>query len=231
MTKPKVFIGVGHGGKDPGAVSGGLYESLINLTVALACKDELERCGVKVGISRTINEDDKLLEEISEANAFKPDLAVEIHTNSGGGSGFEVYRQTSIAYGDQSLRLARALETRVKAMEIHSRGVKTKLMSNGKDWFGWLREVKAPAVLCEGFFIDNPADQAVFDDVADQQQLGIQYARGIMDYLGWPALKPKDRLYRVQTGAFSSRSNAEAYAESLRAAGFPAIIKEEAKNK
>ena len=116
-------------------------------------------------------------------------------------------------------------------MGIHSRGVKTKLMSNGKDWFGWLREVKAPAVLCEGFFIDNPTDQATFDDVADQQQLGIQYARGIMDYLGWPVIKPKDRIYRVQTGAFSSRTNAEAYAASLREAGFPAIIKEEVTNK
>lgn len=95
----RVFIGVGHGGADPGAVSGTWEEADINLVMALAMRDELERHGVVVGISRVTDENDILTEEISEANAFKPDLAVECHNNAGGGDGFEVYRQTSTAYG------------------------------------------------------------------------------------------------------------------------------------
>lgn len=108
----KVFIGVGHGGADPGAISGSYREADINLIMALALKAELERHGVTVGISRTKDENDPLQEEIDEANAFKPDLAVECHNNAGGGDGFEVYRQTSTAYGQQSLRLAQKIETR-----------------------------------------------------------------------------------------------------------------------
>lgn len=141
----RVFIGVGHGGADPGAVSGTWEEEDINLVMALAMRDELERHGVVVGISRVTDENDILTEEISEANAFKPDLAVECHNNAGGGDGFEVYRQTSTAYGQQSLRLAQKIEARVKAAGQNSRGIKTKLMANGQDWFGWCRQIKAPS--------------------------------------------------------------------------------------
>ena len=41
----KVFIGVGHGGNDPGA-SKYLVEKDVNLTMALACRDYLEYNGV-----------------------------------------------------------------------------------------------------------------------------------------------------------------------------------------
>ena len=44
MSK-KVFIGVGHGGTDSGAV-GHLVEKEVNLVEALACKDFLEMHGV-----------------------------------------------------------------------------------------------------------------------------------------------------------------------------------------
>lgn len=188
----RVFIGVGHGGADPGAVSETWEEADINLVMALAMRDELERHGVVVGISRVTDENDILTEEISEANAFKPDLAVECHNNAGGGDGFEVYRQTSTAYGQQSLRLAQKIEARVKAAGQNSRGIKTKLMANGQDWFGWCRQIKAPAVLCEGFFVDNPTDRKDFTATAAQQAMGVAYAHGVLDYLGIEVL-PVDK--------------------------------------
>ena len=171
----RVFIGVGHGGPDPGAVAVGIKESEANLQMALGLKAELERHGVTVGISRTRDEEDRLAEEIREANAFRPDLAVEVHNNAGGGDGWECYRQTSTAYGQQSLRLAQKIEARVKAAGQNSRGVKTRL--------------KAPAVLCEGFFVDNAKDRVDFDTAAEQRALGVAYAHGVLDYFGI-AVKP-----------------------------------------
>lgn len=230
----KVFIGVGHGGADPGAISGSYREADINLTMALALKAELERHGVTVGISRTKEEDDTLQEEINEANAFRPDLAVECHNNAGGGDGFEVYRQTSTAYGQQSLRLAQKIETRVKAAGQNSRGIKTKLMSSGADWFGWLRQVKAPAVLCEGFFVDNVKDRADFATIANQQALGVAYAHGVLDYLGIeinPVDKPAPEepegvqvIYTVQVGAFANKQYADAYCKELQGKGIQAFV-------
>ena len=43
----KIFIGVGHGGSDPGAVSY-LVEKDVNLVEALACRDFLEAHGVQI---------------------------------------------------------------------------------------------------------------------------------------------------------------------------------------
>ena len=185
----RVFIGVGHGGPDPGAGAAGIKESEANLQMALGLKAELERHGVTVGISRTRDEEDRLAEEISEANAFKPDVAVEVHNNAGGGDGWECYRQTNTAYGQQSLRLGKAIEARVKAAGQNSRGVKTRLTGSGTDYFGWLRQGRAPAVLCEGFFVDSPKDRADFATEAAQQALGVAYAHGVLDYLGI-AVKP-----------------------------------------
>ena len=83
----KVFIGVGHGGSDPGAVANNTKEKDLNLSIAIACRDELKRHGVTVKMSRSKDENDTLSEEIAECNAFSPDLAVDIHNNAGGGDG------------------------------------------------------------------------------------------------------------------------------------------------
>ena len=140
----------------------------------------------KVGISRTREEDDPLSEEIKEANAFKPDIAVEVHNNAGSGDGFEVYYQTN-GYKAQSMRLAQCIEARVKASGQNTHGpngLKTKLNSSGTDYFGWCRQVQCPAVLCEGFFVDNAADSADYNTTAEQKAYGKVYALGVLELSG-----------------------------------------------
>lgn len=174
MSK-RVFIGVGHGGVDPGAV-GHVEEADANLTISLELKKQLEAAGLVVGISRVRDENDDINEEIREANAFGPDLAVEVHNNAGGGDGWECFIQTN-QYAAHSKACGQAIEAEVKALGQKSRGLKTNS-------FGWTRLVKAPAVLLEGFFVDNKADAADFDTTAELQALGRAYARGVLKYLG-----------------------------------------------
>lgn len=176
----RVFIGVGHGGSDPGAV-GHVVEKDAALTIALAAKAELQRYGVAVGISRTKDEEDGITEEVREANAFAPDIAIEIHVNAGGGDGFEAYVQTN-RYAAASLSCAKAVERQVIAMGQNSRGIKTKPGSSG-DYFMWLREVRCPAVLLEGFFVDSD-DALGFGSAERLRDLGRAYARGVLDFLG-----------------------------------------------
>lgn len=243
MTK-RVFIGVGHGGKDPGALKY-IKEADANLQMALGLKAELERHGVIVGISRLKDEDDPLIEEIREANSFAPDVAVECHNNAGGGDGFEVYHQTN-GYATKSIKLAQCIEARVVASGQKSRGVKTRLNGSGTDYFGWCRQVKAPAVLCEGFFVDNATDSRDYNTAAKQQAFGRVYAWGVLDYLGIaikpqvdkPAGKPveqpqadKKLLYTVQVGAFASaKSAADLYAK-LSDMGYFVFFKNDALTK
>lgn len=243
MTK-RVFIGVGHGGKDPGALKY-IKEADANLQMALGLKAELERHGVTVGISRLKDEDDPLIEEIREANSFAPDVAVECHNNAGGGDSFEVYHQTN-GYATKSIKLAQCIEARVVASGQKSRGVKTRLNGSGTDYFGWCRQVKAPAVLCEGFFVDNATDSRDYNTAAKQQAFGRVYAWGVLDYLGIaikpqvdkPAGKPveqpqadKKLLYTVQVGAFASaKSAADLYAK-LSDMGYFVFFKNDALTK
>ena len=177
----KVFLGVGHGGSDPGAQGGGLDEADINLGIAVACQAELVRHGVQVRMSRTRDEDDPLTEEIRECNAYDPNLAVDIHTNAGGGVGFEVYHTLG---GGKGKTLAQNIEAEVKAIGQTSRGCKTRANSSGADYYGFIRQTKCPAVICECAFIDTAADRAKVDTVDKQAVFGKAYARGILKTLG-----------------------------------------------
>ena len=177
----KVFLGVGHGGSDPGAQGGGLDEADINLGIAVACQAELVRHGVQVRMSRTKDEDDPLTEEIRECNAYDPDLAVDIHTNAGGGTGFEVYHTLG---GGKGKTLAQNIEVEVKTIGQTSRGCKTRANSSGTDYYGFIRQTKCPAVICECAFIDTAADRAKVDTVDKQAVFGKAYARGILKTLG-----------------------------------------------
>ncbi len=226
----KVFIGVGHGGLDSGAVSY-LVEKDVNLVEALACRDFLESHGVQVLMSRTKDENDPLAEEIRECNAFNPDLAVDIHNNAGGGDGFECYYYSG---GGTSLTLAQNIEGEIKALGQNSRGCKTRLNSSGKDYFGFIRETRCPAVICEGCFVDNATDAQIADTVEEQRAFGVAYAKGILRTLGIE-IKEKspqvstggDKKYYVQVGAYTQRENAEKQLQNAKNAGFTdAFIKQ-----
>lgn len=217
----KVFLGVGHGGNDSGAV-GYLVEKDVNLVMALACRDYLEKNGVQVLMSRTKDENDPLADEIKECNAFNPDLAVDIHNNAGGGDGFEAYYHYK---GGSSKVLALNIEEEVKAIGQNSRGCKIKLNSSGKDYFGFIRQTICPAVIVEGCFVDNQTDVQIADTEEKQKAFGYAYARGILTTLGIDPKDinqphPDDNLYKVQIGAFSQKENAEAILEKAKEAGF-----------
>ena len=184
----KVFIGVGHGGNDNGAVASGFKEDDLNLYIALACRDELVRHGITVGISRNKDEADPLADEIKECNAFKPDYAVEIHNNAGGGDGVEIYHHFG---GGKGKTLAANILKEIVAIGQNSRGLKTKKNDQGKDYYGWIRQTKAPACLIECAFVDNKKDVAIIDTAAEQKKMGVAIAKGILKTLGikWVAEK------------------------------------------
>lgn len=176
----KVYVGVGHGGSDPGAVYGTYREAVLALDIANACTAELKRNGVQVMQSRITNETEKLADKIIECNKYAPDYALDIHLNAGGGDGFEVFHTVG---GGKGKELAIKIETEVKAIGQNSRGVKTKLNSSGTDYFGFVRQVKCPSILVECAFIDSK-DVQIVDTAAERKAMGEAIARGILKQLG-----------------------------------------------
>ena len=116
--------------------------------------------------------------KVAMCNAYKPDLVVDIHFNAGSGTGFEVYRYSG---GGTSLTLAENINTEVKKI-MSSRGVKTKLGDNGKDYFAIIRDTDAPAVLCEGGFVDTKSDADFIK--ANYKKLAEAFIKPQVDFIG-----------------------------------------------
>lgn len=177
----KVFIGVGHGGSDPGAVANNTKEKDLNLPIAKACRDVLKRYGVSVKMSRTKDENDAVSEEIKECNAFSPDLAVDIHNNAGGGDGAEVYYHYG---GGTGKILAKNILAEIVKIGQNSRGAKIRKNSKGKDYYGFIRQTSCPAVIVECAFVDNAVDLKILSSKAKRKKMGQAIAKGILKTLG-----------------------------------------------
>ena len=180
MSK-KVFISAGHGGSDSGAVGNGFKEKDLNLSIAMACGNYLKSKGVEVRMSRVKDEDDDLNQEARESNAFGPDLTVSIHNNAGGGDGVEAWYSI---VGGLGKTCAENILAEVVKIGQNSRGAKTRKGSNGKDYYGFIRNTKAPAVIVECAFVDNATDIQIIDTEPERIAMGEAIAKGILKTLG-----------------------------------------------
>lgn len=180
MSK-KVFISAGHGGSDSGAVGNGFKEKDLNLSIALACGNYLKSRGVEVQMSRVKDENDDLNQEARESNAFGPDLTVSIHNNAGGGDGVEAWYSI---VGGLGKTCAENILAEVVKIGQNSRGAKTRKGSNGRDYYGFIRQTKAPAVIVECAFIDNATDIQIINTESKRVVMGEAIAKGILKTLG-----------------------------------------------
>lgn len=178
----KIYVGIGHGGSDPGAVANGYKEKDLTLAIGKACYDELVRHGVQAKMSRTTDKYMSVNEKVKESDSFGADYCLDIHINAGGGDGCEVFYHHS---GGKSKQLANNINEALKSIGQNSRGLKVKMNSKGNaDYFGIIRDTKASAVLVECGFIDTKADLAQFDTSAEQKKFGIAIAHGILKQCG-----------------------------------------------
>lgn len=180
MSK-KVYVGIGHGGSDPGAVANGFKEKDLTLSIGKYCNERLKQYGIETKISRTTDIDSSINSKVAASNAFKADVCMDIHINAGGGDGSEVYYSHTSAPGK---KLAQSIVDAMSAIGQNTRGIKTRLSSSGNDYFGMIRDTDAPAVLVECAFIDNKTDLAIIDTEAERKAFGYAIADGVAKYLG-----------------------------------------------
>ena len=219
----KVFLGVGHGGSDPGAVANGVKEKDLNLSIAIACRDVLVRHGVSVKMSRERDENDPIGDETKECNAYGPDVAIDIHNNAGGGDGGEVFYSH---LGGKGKTLAENILAEMVAVGQNSRGTKTRVNSQGKDYYSFIRNTSCPAVIVECAFVDNATDLKILATEGDRKKMGEAIAKGILKTLG-VTYQSETGYWKVQVGAYLYRENAVAMQKKIKAVGFDAFIVKE----
>src|SRR5690606_29502438 len=227
----KIFIDPGHGGNDPGAVANGLKEKDLTLKIAKYMRDYLlaNFSGVSVRMSRETDKTVSLSARTNDANKWGADAFISIHINAGGGTGFESYVYPGVGKATKDLQNAIHGEVMKAFSGFRDRG---KKQAN----FHVLRETKMSAVLTENGFIDTKKDADFLKSEANLRKIGEAHAIGVAKYFGLkaksksqptPQPKPapkKNVFYRVVTGSFQDRKNAEKRVAELKKAGFDSFI-------
>lgn len=211
-----VMLDAGHGGWDPGASYYGRQEKNDNLNLALAVGNILEQKGIPVIYTRTSDVYQTPFEKAEMANRSDADFFVSFHRNAmpvpGTASGIEslVYENTGAA-----AVLARNINEELKGAGFADLGVIER------PGLVVLKRTRMPAVLVEAGFIDNEADNRLFDQnftaIAQAIADGIQKALEEEE-----AMKPE--YYQVQTGAYRNQELATQQLTQLKSQGFPAFL-------
>ena len=202
----RIVVDAGHGGSDPGAVSGNLREKDFTLKAANYMYNRFKELGVPVTITRDSDETLSRAERLNTMrNTFGNDskvLVLSNHINAGGGEGAEIV---------YPLRTSSELPSMI-LNEIGNRGqIKRKYYQRvlpenpSKDYYYIMRETpNTTSLLIEYGFIDNPNDQKKL-----QNNL-LDYAEGVVkavsNYIGINYVPPgtelpnTDGLYTVKRG-------------------------------
>ena len=183
LTGVSIILDAGHGGNDPGALAvGGIKgpdEKDVNLAMAQAVKNCLEKLGATVTLTRSDDTYLTLQQRRDITNTVKPDLFISLHHNSlvytvdaSKAYGFESYYFT-----DQSKYVAEIMTDRIaSSAERNNRGY----------YYGYyyvLRNSIAPCVLNEYGFINNPYEYANLHTNKDIYKAAIGTALAVLDII------------------------------------------------
>jgi|SRR5690242_8861711 len=231
----KIYLDAGHGGKDSGAVGNGLFEK--NLTLEITQRiEKLLKANYKNVEINTTRETDIFLsldERTNKANAWKADVFVAVHINSGTATarGFESHIYTKVGSDTKAFQnvMHESIFSQIKSFGVTDRGKK-------QSDFHVLRESHMIAILTENLFVSNSADAALLknsaflDKVAQGHVLGLEKFFGLVKALPPPSPTPSptpvdsEEMYQVIAGTFADKDNADALVKKLEADGYKPYI-------
>lgn len=184
-----VAVDPGHGGYDPGAVRGEVYEKDINLQIALELKKYMEERGAKVILTR--NGDYNLAvaglhkreahhydlgKRLEIANRAKANLFISIHVNcicNRRHGGAEVFYYP---HSKEGKLLAECVQTELRSIP----GIQKRIAKTSDCYV--LRGARMPAALVEVGYLSNPDEKNNLLNPDYQTLLAEKIACGIRKY-------------------------------------------------
>ena len=205
-----------HGGTDPGAIYKERKEKDDNLQLTLAVGKILEDNGIDVVYTRTTDIYQTPFEKAKIANEAGADYFISFHRNSSPeenqyqGVEVLVYDKTGIKY-DMAQNIVGALgELGFKELGV-----------NARPGLVVLRKTRMPALLVETGFLNSDEDNKLYDE--KQKEIAEAIATSILGTLNDETVE-QPLYYRVQTGVFRRRENADRMLYQLTDQGFPAFL-------
>ena len=215
----KIVLDAGHGGTDPGAIYKERKEKNDNLELTLAVGKILEDNGIDVVYTRTTDIYQTPFEKAKIANEAGADYFISFHRNSSPeenqyqGVEVLVYDKSGIKY-DMAQNIVGALgELGFKELGV-----------NARPGLVVLRKTRMPALLVETGFLNSDEDNKLYDE--KQKEIAEAIATSILGTLNDETIE-QPLYYRVQTGVFRRRENADRMLYQLTDQGFPAFILKE----
>ncbi|QUP86749.1 N-acetylmuramoyl-L-alanine amidase [Exiguobacterium sp. PFWT01] len=186
-TGKTVVIDAGHGGNDPGAVYGSVYEKVIALDIAKRLAGILSSTyDYNVKLTRSNDTYLSLEQRVSLNKSYKGDVFVSLHANSSvynTAHGHEVLVPTSESYttnpyvsASRSLGSSINKEIASRISTIQNRGVKYQNV------YVVGRNV-SPSTLVEYGFISNSSDRSYLTNTTYRQRMAEATASGIHQFM------------------------------------------------
>ena len=193
-TKRSIFLDPGHGGSDTGAISQGVREKDLTLSVYNKVSSKLASLGFTVLTSRNTDKDVDLVDRAEEANNAGADMLLSIHFNSGGrgvARGIETYYYQSQAdipskinqanhNNPERLEKSKKLALKVQQNLLYQTGASDRGVKRAS--FAVLRETSIPSILVELGFLDKPEELSKIRTSEYQDRLANGIVDGIIAY-------------------------------------------------
>ena len=212
----KIVLDAGHGGTDPGAIYKEKKEKDDNLALTLAVGKILEDNGVDVVYTRTEDVYQTPFEKARIANQSGADYFISCHRNSSPednqyqGVEVLVYDKSGIKY-----EMAQNIVGALGELGFREIGVKER------PGLVVLRRTRMPALLIETGFLNSDEDNKLYDE--KQNEIAEAIAGAILGTLSEETIEAPV-YYRVQTGAYRNRENADRMLYQLNDQGYPAFL-------
>jgi N-acetylmuramoyl-L-alanine amidase len=189
--KITIIIDAGHGGEDPGAVSFGISEKDLNLSVANHLASYLKISGYNVVMTRT---DDRLLYNDGEEDQKKyfdlynrvlfaescgDAIFVSVHMNK---YPLESCKGLQTFYSEknvQSISLAESVQESSRLLASDN----NRQIKSSQDSIFLLNKLTIPSVLIECGFISNRIEATLLSDQVYQKKLAFVISCGIINFI------------------------------------------------
>lgn len=182
-----IYLDPGHGGSDPGAVYGNIYEANLNLEIALKTQKELEKQGAIVYLTRygdydlsvknaQLRKRSDLSRRANAINKSLCDMYLSIHLNADSDT---TWRGAQVFFDDVN-------KNNVKLAEIMQKTFKKNLNTNRKykqvtNQYMY-RRINRLGVLLEVGFISNPNERYLLQKEEYQEKIAKTITEGINNY-------------------------------------------------
>ncbi|WP_165571488.1 N-acetylmuramoyl-L-alanine amidase [Cytobacillus praedii] len=175
-----IIIDAGHGGKDSGAVGPtGIKEKNVVLSTALALKEEIEKYGATVIMTRSTDVFLELSERTDIANRSSADAFISVHADSFSSSsnGSTTYYNSTVNFnGPRSKTLGSAVQKNmISSLSTYNRGVKEQN-------FYVNRMNDLPSILVELAFISNPKEEKLLNSSDFRKKAAVGITNGLEEY-------------------------------------------------